>query len=258
MNDPDSKNQTYTSFLNRTEKKLMYSQVSQPEGNDTFKPTNKSLKTDYLGKKLSLLERKMEEFVIEDGKRQNNLKETIYKIKNTIQDRFDLQKETISQRTTLLVDSYSNSEKLLSGELKNQKSLETKILNKIDDRFLSLKRDVNIFANERETDLESLQKALEVDLPNLDDKLMTESRNTEDLLESLRERFSGELKSYTETLQGDIKGSEEHDAAVFDMLEEINLKSKDQIQAERHERKVCENNMFDLLETTCNKLNTVV
>lgn len=249
--------QGYTTFLNRTEKRLYGSQVVSHQLEETQLPINKSSRSDYLEKKLNNFEKKLEEFAGEERKRDLNLVDTLAKLKGSIAYKNEIYRSKIEKKAAEFVEFYQNHTGAVQNEIRDRKTVENNVLNRLDDKYMALRHEIQNIASDRQTDLESLQKALDVDLPRLNDRLITEGRNTEDFIEDLKDRYATDVKVFKSGLEDEIKANDEHDRAVYNMLEEINEKMKEQINEEKALRRKCEENLLGLLEDACKKINAI-
>lgn len=249
--------QAYTTFLNRTEKRLYTSQTPTSQPYELQQTINKTTKSDYLEKKLISFERKLEEFAFEERKREMNLGEACSKLKTSINEKVETHKAKIEKKATDFIDFYQSKVNTIQAEVKDRKTIENNVLNRLDDRYISLRHEIQKIAGDRLMDLESLQKALEIDIPRLNDRLITEGRNTEDFIEDLKDRYAADIGIFRSGLEDEVKANDEHDQAVYNMLEEINEKMKHQLLDEKIQRRACEESMFALLEEACKKINAI-
>ena len=255
----DNKLQTqgYTTFLNRTEKRLYGTHQQMPQVQELQQTIAKTAKTDYLDKKLNNFERKLEEFALEERKREAGLADGCKKLKNNIAEKTEAFKVKVDKKANEFVGFYESKVDIIQNEVKERKTVENNVLNRLDDRYIALRHEIQNIAGDRQSDLESLYKALEIDLPRLNDQLVAEGRHTENLIEDLQERFQNEIRAIRNGLEDEIKDNDEHDQAIYNMLDDINEKTKSQLHDEKTQRRKCEENIFGLLEEACRKVNAI-
>ena len=97
-----------------------------------------------------------------------------------------------------------------------------------------------------------------MDLPKISENSGYEAQNQEAFQESVKNKFFKELETLHANFNTELKNKEEHEQAIYDMMNDIQNRTRKEIDHLQKERKEGQNNLMDLLESTVVKLNSAL
>lgn len=251
-------NQTRTTFLDRTEKRVMENSTSNWGRKDFLETKQRKNRENFMEKKIDFLQNKMEEHYEELKIKYENLEIISESLQKRITINLKQNESTIQKKLSELQQEEKVNLEIMQTEIQQRKIQEKKILKFLDDKYLSLKSNLQEESQERIEELTQLQKALEIDLPKLNEDLNSELKKKEDFEHFTNTKYFNELGVISNNLDLEVKSREEHDQAIYDMIGDITERTRVEIEEVKKDRKVAQDNILDLLENACTKINSVM
>ena len=251
-------NQTRTTFLDRTEKRVMENSTSNWGRNEFLETKQRKNRENFMEKKIDFLQKKMEEHFQELKSKYQNLETISETLQRKITINLKENENTIQKKLSELTQEEKINLDIMQTEIKQRKIQEKKILKYLDDKYFTLKTSLQQESQERIEELTQLQKALEIDLPKLNEDLNSELKKKEDFEHFSNTKYFNELGVVGNNLDLEVKSREEHDQAIYDMIGDITERTRMEIEEVKKERKVAQDNILDLLENACTKINSVM
>ena len=196
---------------------------------------------------------------IEANKDQNNtkfneVKEQILVIQKTLEDDAIKREQAHNDFMDFMKKMEEKIFDKFDSELSAKKEIEVKVSQYLEDKFNTIRSELQTQSKIRYDAVENLENYFEKELPKIQSGFKIEQSEREDGDSNILIKLSDESAKVDGIIQNEKKSREETQEGILEMIKIMNDRMKNDLAEERKEREQNEEALIDVLENTCNRL----
>eukprot|EP00340_Litonotus_pictus_P008896 CAMPEP_0170514788 /NCGR_PEP_ID=MMETSP0209-20121228/1340_1 /TAXON_ID=665100 ORGANISM="Litonotus pictus, Strain P1" /NCGR_SAMPLE_ID=MMETSP0209 /ASSEMBLY_ACC=CAM_ASM_000301 /LENGTH=237 /DNA_ID=CAMNT_0010799013 /DNA_START=83 /DNA_END=796 /DNA_ORIENTATION=- len=209
---------------------------------------------DQYENKIMNLYSSIEETKDSNNKKFNDVKEQVLIIQKTLDDEGQKREATHNEFMEFLKKMEEKIFDKFNTELQNKKDLESNVSTKLEEKFNTVKVELQKESKTRYDHIENLEYYFERELPKIQEGFKQEQAEREENDNNNVTKLTEEFQKINSLITAEKKNREETQEGILEMIKIMNERMKNDLDLEKKEREQNEEVLIELLESTCARL----
>ncbi|KRX11182.1 hypothetical protein PPERSA_10114 [Pseudocohnilembus persalinus] len=187
--------------------------------------------------------------IVELSNKWNNVSNSIDK------ERFNKRLQ-VEQKLKILSDNLLQVKPEEEEKFQGKKTSESNILININEKFDNISQTLSRNNRQYVEDINTLQNQVNTQQNDVESLIAVETQNRLNGAEKLQQIIQADLEEFSIQFQEERRARDETQNKIMRMVEDVNITLQQELRCEKKERQKAHEAMIQLLEETCEKLDT--